>query len=122
MQADNEHLADISHLLDELATEHEGENFEPDCVVCQLVARVRAATYVPLADAARLDWIERRLFERKWSGTIGRTPEYFIRGDYRHTTQAMRGNTLREAVDAAIVAGTPAPANTPKLTHPQSVN
>jgi hypothetical protein len=52
-------------------------------------------------DAERLDWIERNLIEGKWDGTIGRPKSWHMVGPYRHTLQAMRGNTLREAIDAA---------------------
>lgn len=58
-------------------------------------------------DAARLDWIERHLFERKWNGVIdsGSRFDWSIRGDYRHTTQAMQGETFSAAIDAAAGKG-----------------
>jgi hypothetical protein len=55
-------------------------------------------------DATRLNWIEDNLFERKWDGTIGRLCDWYIRGDYRHTTQTMKGNDFRSAIDAALQA------------------
>lgn len=58
-------------------------------------------------DAERLDWIERNLFEHKWGGTLGQPYDWFIRGDFRHTTQRMLGNDFRSAIDAAMRA-TPA--------------
>lgn len=53
-------------------------------------------------DSAMLDWLEKNLFERKWGGTIGAPSEFYVRGDFRHTTQKMRGETLREAIRAAM--------------------
>lgn len=52
-------------------------------------------------DTQLLDWLEQNLFERKWGGTLGQPSEFFVRGDYRHTTQKMRGESLREAIRAA---------------------
>lgn len=48
-----------------------------------------------------LEWLRQNLFVRSWCGTIGRPCTWSIRGDYRHTTQKMLGNSLREAIDAA---------------------
>ena len=53
------------------------------------------------ADAHRLDWLERRLFEGKWTGTIGQEKSWGMAGPYRHTLQQMRGETLRAAIDQA---------------------
>ena len=53
-------------------------------------------------DAERLDWIARHLFEGKWDGTIGRPKYWTMTGPYRHTLQKMHGNSLREAIDAAM--------------------
>ena len=55
------------------------------------------------ADAERLEWIEKRLFVRKWNGVIdgGSRIQWSIAGDFRHTTQRMVGHTFRAAVDAA---------------------
>jgi len=55
------------------------------------------------ADAERLEWIEKRLFVRKWNGVIdgGSRIQWSIAGDFRHTTQRMVGITFRAAVDAA---------------------
>ena len=53
-------------------------------------------------DAERLDWIEANLIEGKWDGTIGRPKSWHMVGPYRHTLQSMRGNTLREAIDAHL--------------------
>jgi hypothetical protein len=58
-------------------------------------------------DAAMLDWLERKLFGSAWGGTIGHPKDWTVRGDYRHTTQRMVGNTLREAIAAAMKAATP---------------
>ena len=56
-------------------------------------------------DAERIDWLERRLFERKWDGTIGRPPSWFMVGDFRHVVQNMTGATLRAAIDSAKAGG-----------------
>ena len=56
-------------------------------------------------DAERLDWVERNLIEGKWDGTIGRSKSWHMVGPYRHTLQAMSGDTLREAIDAAMKEG-----------------
>lgn len=56
-------------------------------------------------DAARLDWIEQMLFERKWSGTIGEPSYWQMAGPYRHTLVRMRGENLRAAIDAARAEG-----------------
>lgn len=53
-------------------------------------------------DAKLLDWIERNLFERKWGGTLGEPSDWYVRGDYRHTTQRMRGENLRDAIRYAM--------------------
>lgn len=59
---------------------------------------------VESADSRRLDWMELNLFERKWGGTLGQSYDWYVRGDFRHTTQRMRGNDFRAAVDAAMLA------------------
>ena len=58
-------------------------------------------------DAERLDWLERHLFDGKWDGTIGRPKTWHMAGPYRHTLQKMHGNTLREAIDAALAGEKP---------------
>lgn len=57
-------------------------------------------------EEARLEWIERKLFEHKWNGVIdsGSRTDWYIRGDYRHTTQKIVGHEFRDAIDAAILA------------------
>lgn len=54
-------------------------------------------------DALRADaeWIEQALFERKWSGTLGESSQWHLVGSWRHIVHRMRGETLREAIDAA---------------------
>lgn len=52
-------------------------------------------------DAGRLDWIERWLFERKWSGTLGQPSDWYVASNYRHIVHKMKGETLRAAIDAA---------------------
>ena len=53
-------------------------------------------------DAERLDWIGKHLIEGRWDGTIGRPKSWIMRGPYRHELQKLRGDTLREAIDAAM--------------------
>ena len=57
---------------------------------------------VAACDATRLDWLERNLFSHHWSGTIGQPWEWHMAGPYRHTLRLMRGNSFREAIDAAM--------------------
>lgn len=58
-------------------------------------------------DAKRLDWLNQTLFMSKWNGVIdsGSKVTWSIAPDYRHTTLKMAGNTLREAIDAAMQGG-----------------
>ena len=72
--------------------------------IAQLEADLAAMTAerdAALVDAERLDWVERHLFGHYWSGAIGSLWSWTISGDWRHTVQAMRGNTFRVAIDAA---------------------
>ena len=56
------------------------------------------------ADAARLNWIDKALFQHQWNGVVGAGAKTYwrIAGDYRQTAAKMEGETFREAVDAAI--------------------
>ena len=67
------------------------------------IDRLRSEVASFRADAERLEWIEKRLFVRKWNGVIdgGSRIQWSIAGDFRHTTQRMIGNTFRAAVDEA---------------------
>lgn len=58
-----------------------------------------------LTDTQRLDWLERTLFDRHWDGCLNHPSTWRMVGPYRHTLQKMRGETLREAIDAVIRAG-----------------
>ena len=49
-----------------------------------------------------LDWLSAQIFERKWDGTLGRPSYWQMAGPYRHALQKMRGETLLEAIDAAL--------------------
>jgi hypothetical protein len=55
-------------------------------------------------DAERLEWLDRRLFERKWDGTIGQPCSWYMAGPYRHTLKLMHGDSFREAIDIAMNA------------------
>ena len=66
------------------------------------IDRLRAERDALRKDAERLDWIERNLIEGKWDGTIGRPKSWHMIGPYRHTLQQMHGDTLRDAIDAAM--------------------
>ena len=54
-----------------------------------------------MTDKECLDWLETWLFDRKWDGTIGRPSYWQMAGPYRHTLMKMRGECLKEAVEAA---------------------
>lgn len=58
------------------------------------------------ADAQRLDWLERKLFDKRWNGVLdsGSRTDWTIQRGYRHVVQQMEGRTFREAVDTAIKA------------------
>lgn len=75
---------------------------DPDCQACQILVQAAAELRRLSADAQRLDWLERRLFEGKWTGTIGQAKSWSMAGPYRHTLQQMRGETLRAAIDQAM--------------------
>ena len=70
----------------------------------QMEQKLRADLAQCRVDAERLAWLERHLFERKWNGVIdgGSRVDWYIRGDFRHTTRRMVGNTFRDAIDAAL--------------------
>lgn len=53
----------------------------------------------------RLQWLANHLFERKWNAVVGTCHKFnwFVRGDFRHTTQRMIGDTFAEAIDTAKV-------------------
>lgn len=60
-------------------------------------------------DAARLHWLEERLFTHRWNGVVGpgaRT-QWSVATDFRHTQYHMVGFTLRDAIDAAMVQSHP---------------
>lgn len=97
LQAANEQIRSDSRLIEDVTAIVYRQRKEIDALRAQLAAQQE--------DAARLDWLERNLFERKWFGTLKVPSEYFVRGDFRHTTQRMRGETLREAIDAAMQEG-----------------
>lgn len=54
--------------------------------------------------ATALEWIRRKLFVQSWGGTLGAPSDWRIAGDYRHTTQRMKGPTLLDAVESAALA------------------
>jgi hypothetical protein len=57
-------------------------------------------------DAERLDFLEHKLFGKKWNGVIdsGSKTYWQIWSGYQHITQAMVGHTFRQAIDAARAA------------------
>jgi len=99
--------SEIERLTRELAEAQSDRQREHD-LRCRLAGELET-TQELLAeaqrDAQRLDWIGRHLIEGKWDGTIGRPKSWVMRGPYRHKLQAMSGNTLREAIDAAMKEG-----------------
>lgn len=58
-------------------------------------------TDTSMSDSERLDWLERVLFDKHWDGTLGRPCTWHMVGSYRYIVRAMRGPTLRDAIDAA---------------------
>lgn len=58
-------------------------------------------------DSGRLDWLERVIFHKTWSGSIGDPHTWSMAGPYRHVMQYMKGSTLRVAIDAAIAKEKP---------------
>lgn len=85
------------------------EHIIPDegykCPVCE-ESRLQAELATLSETAARLrealDYLERHVFERKWDGTIGRQPSWHMAGPYRHELAKWRGDTLLEAISAAL--------------------
>jgi hypothetical protein len=59
-----------------------------------------------LLDAERLDFLEHKLFGKKWNGVIdsGSKTYWQIWSGYLHITHAMVGHTFRQAIDAARAA------------------
>jgi hypothetical protein len=59
-----------------------------------------------LPDAERLDFLEHKLFGKKWNGVIdsGSKTYWQIWSGYQHITQVMVGHTFRQAIDAARAA------------------
>lgn len=51
--------------------------------------------------ATALEWVRRKLFVQSWGGTLGAPSDWRIAGDYRHTTQRMKGPTLLDAISHA---------------------
>ena len=51
---------------------------------------------------AAFEWLERKVFEGKWDGTLGAPKSWHMAGPYRHELVKMRGNTLLEAIYNAM--------------------
>lgn len=49
-------------------------------------------------------WLERRLFDRNWGGTLGAPCDWYMAIGYRHALQKMKGASLLEAVEFAALA------------------
>lgn len=73
---------------------------ERDTLRAQLAAAEARAERL----ATALEWIRRKLFVQSWGGTLGAPQDWRIAGDYRHTTQQMKGKTLLDAVEFAALA------------------
>lgn len=73
---------------------------ERDTLRAQLAAAEARAERL----AKALEWIRRKLFVQSWGGTLGAPSDWRIAGDYRHTTQRMKGPTLLDAVESAALA------------------
>ena len=68
--------------------------------------RLRAENERLKLDAERLDFLEHKLFGKKWNGVIdsGSKTYWQIWSGYQHITHAMVGHTFRQAIDAARAA------------------
>lgn len=55
-----------------------------------------------MTDADRIDWLERELFDRYWDGCLNRPSTWRMAGPHRHTLKRMQGESLRDAIDAAM--------------------
>jgi hypothetical protein len=57
-----------------------------------------------ISDADRLEWLEHRLFEKRWNGVIdgGSRTDWNVWSGHRHTTRDMVGTTFRDAIDNAM--------------------
>jgi len=76
----------------------------PPDEISALRARLAAAEARAERCERALEWIRRKLFVQSWSGTLGAPQDWRIAGDYRHTTQRMKGPTLLDAVESAALA------------------
>lgn len=56
-------------------------------------------------------YLEARVFERKWDGTIGRLPRWFMAGPFRHEIVKWQGRTLLEAIRNVTCPSCGAPDN-----------
>ena len=58
-------------------------------------------------DAERIDWMEAKLFDRRWNGVLGAgsNSEWSLAGPYRHIASHMVGDVFRDAIDAAMKEG-----------------
>lgn len=71
-----------------------------------LPENIYAAPMPAREDSARLEWLEKKLFERNWNGVIDSGSRYHwsLWSGYRHIVQYMQGITFREAIDTAIIS------------------
>jgi hypothetical protein len=72
-----------------------------------LTAQLAALTAQCEADAKRLDWIEKWIFQAHWGANVsGPCTTWSIQTAWRHKTRLMYGpNDFRAAIDSAIAAG-----------------
>lgn len=76
--------------------------------IAQGVEQLRAELAASREREARMRdavaWLERRLFDRNWGGTLGAPCDWYMAIGYRHTLQKMKGASLLEAVEFAALA------------------
>lgn len=75
-----------------------------DAAVEQLRAELAASRERETRMRDAVAWLERRLFDRNWGGTLGAPCDWHMAIGYRHALQKMKGASLLEAVEFATLA------------------
>jgi hypothetical protein len=96
----NKALESASRLPDGWARHHD------TIAVCSQAAILAATERAVKAekDTTRINWLGEALFSSRWNGVIdsGSRVDWTIAPDWRHVTTHMKGDSFREAIDAAI--------------------
>jgi len=56
-----------------------------------------------------MEYLQTRIFERKWDGTIGRPETWNMAGPFRHELVKWRGPSLVDAIDSAKASASKEP-------------